>query len=235
MKLLIAAVTFAATLGMLFLIETDKPPKEDYAQIIEALKEENTNIVTSTTPTPVKTRTPTLPILSPTPLEKQNRGSSISQPSPSGSGETGTTPAPTYTPSRTPTPTPPSTGLPPSPTPSETPAPTTTPMPSPPPQEVGQGFINITSITSPVEQNSTAQLNISTLPDTQCSIKVTLPSGNQSSAKGLEAKTADASGNTTWSWKINWNTTPGTANIDITCSKDGQNFSKSLQMTIIER
>ena len=50
MKLLIAAITFAATLGVLFLIEAGKSPKEDYAQIIEALKTE-----ASITPTPVKT------------------------------------------------------------------------------------------------------------------------------------------------------------------------------------
>jgi len=86
-----------------------------------------------------------------------------------------------------------------------------------------------------IEQNATAQLDIKTAPEASCAIKVTLPSGSQSSAKGLETKIADNSGVITWSWKINWNTTPGTANINITCSKDGQSFSKSLQMEIIER
>ncbi len=50
MKLLIAAITFAATLGVLFLIEAGESPKEDYAQIIETLKTE-----ASITPTLVKT------------------------------------------------------------------------------------------------------------------------------------------------------------------------------------
>lgn len=238
------AITFAATLGMLFLIEAGKSPKEDYARIIEALKEENTNTVISTTPTLVKTseqsslspqNSPASPSKTPTPAPILTLSPGpASTPSRTPTPTPIHTPTPSRTPTPTPTPTPPPTSPPPS-IPSETPTPTATPMPSSPPQEVGQGSINILSITSPVEQNSTAQLSISTLPDAQCSIKVILPSGNQSTAKGLEAKTADASGNITWSWKINWNTTPGTTNIDITCSKEGQSLSKSLQMTIVER
>lgn len=83
MKLLIAAVIFVATLGMLFLIETDKSPKEDYARIIDALKEENSNAIVSVTPTRIMNPTPT-----------PNRAPSR-------------TPVPTliYTPTPTPTPT----------------------------------------------------------------------------------------------------------------------------------
>jgi competence ComEA-like helix-hairpin-helix protein len=56
MKLLIAVITFALTLGGLFLIETAKSPKENYAQIIKALKEGNTSTVVSAAPSPARTR-----------------------------------------------------------------------------------------------------------------------------------------------------------------------------------
>jgi len=56
MKLLVAVITFALTLGGLFLIETVGSPKEDYAQIIEALKEGNTNTTISVAPFPTKNR-----------------------------------------------------------------------------------------------------------------------------------------------------------------------------------
>ena len=192
MKLLAAVIIFVATLGMLFLIETGKSPKEDSAQIIEALKEENKNTAASATPSPIKARV--------------------------------STPTPTLTPAHILTPLS-------SPVPIQTPVKTS----SPTPKGAGQGFIDIISVTSPVKQNDDAQVSIATTAGALCSIKVILPSDTQSTAKGLETKTADASGNITWSWKINWNTTTGTATIEISCSKDGQSFSKSLQMAIVER
>ncbi len=77
-----------------------------------------------------------------------------------------------------------------------------------------------------------AELKIQTFPQSQCSIKVILPSGNTSAAKGLEAKTSDQSGYITWSWTISWNTQSGTGKIDLVCTKGIQKSSKSLQFTI---
>jgi hypothetical protein len=215
MKILVAAITFALTLGGLFLLEAGRPSKENYAQVIEALKEGNISSTVSLVPSPIKSWAKN-PILTPA-LTKLESPRGI------------LTPALTQAPIQTLSPT----GISISPIFSTTP--TLTLAPSPTPKEAEQGFINVTSITSPAKQNSTAQLSISTLPAAQCLIKVVLPSGNQSTAKGLEEKIADFSGNIAWSWKINWNTMPGIANISITCSKGGQVFSKSLQIIIIEK
>lgn len=68
MKLLVAVITFALTLGGLFLIETVRSPKEDYAQIIEALKEGNTSATVSVAPSPIKGQFQTL-IPTPAPVE----------------------------------------------------------------------------------------------------------------------------------------------------------------------
>ena len=128
MKLLIAAVTFAATLGMLFLIETGKSPKEDSARIIEALKEGNASAAVSATPSPIKVRTPTptpvlTPLYTPTPAPTR-RSDSVASQTP--------TPIPTQTSSPIPTPAPIQAVLSqPSPTLSPSPSPTTTPTPIP--------------------------------------------------------------------------------------------------------
>ena len=128
MKLLIAAVTFVATLGILFLIETGKSPKKDYAQIIEALKDGSTNAAVSVMPSPIKARAST-PIPTSTPAHTPTPTPS---PTPQGSStarQTPVTPTPTQTPIKTPSPTPLPIGPSPSFAPSETPTPTSTPIP----------------------------------------------------------------------------------------------------------
>jgi competence ComEA-like helix-hairpin-helix protein len=127
MKLLIAAITFAATLGMLFLIETAKSPKEDYAKIIEALKSESTDNTAIATPSLTKTE-----FLTPasTPTRTQTQVPALSRTS---------TPLPAPTsPLSTPTPTPT-----PSPIPSETPISTPTPSATPTPAPSQSEKINI--------------------------------------------------------------------------------------------
>ncbi len=112
MKLLIAAVTFAATLGMLFLIETGKSPKEDYAQIIEALKQGDTDTTSSVAPSPIKSRTPTstptltpvsIPTLSPAPQSSSTARQAIT-PTPIQTFSSTATPTPIMTPTPTPVP-----------------------------------------------------------------------------------------------------------------------------------
>lgn len=91
MKLLIAAITFVTTLGILFLIETGKSPKEDSARIIEALKEGNMSTVVSVMPSPIK-----IPLPTPAPTQTPTKTPSSTPPSVS--------PSPFPTPSETPPP-----------------------------------------------------------------------------------------------------------------------------------
>ncbi|MBI2670286.1 MAG: hypothetical protein HYX20_04045 [Candidatus Yanofskybacteria bacterium] len=239
MRLLVAAITFGITIGGLFLFENYKtPPKEEnYAQIVQNLQNQGS------------TKTPALK-----PANKSNKPPNKTlTPSPAPSFTTIpvatllpvlSTPLPTPTPLE-PTATnssPPLTGQTSSPTPTITLTPNFSEensggqaTPTPQPTQQNDEIIVVSLIPSPVKQNDTVKLDIKTAQETQCALKVTLPSGSQSTAKGLEDKTADNSGVISWSWKINWNTTPGTANIDINCSKNEQSFSKSLQMVIIER
>lgn len=236
MRIFIAAITFGITIGGLFLFDTAETQKksenaeENYAQIIQELNSQNqsktltpkpankSNKNATKTPTPllVPSSTATLitslpsatptPLLTPTPLH-------FEQPQSGGWQAPSTPPSPIATA-----------------TPTESIQLTPTLQPT---QQNDQ--ITVTFLTSPIKQNELAQLDIKTAPQAQCAIKVTLPSGSQSSANGLEDKTADNSGIITWSWKINWNTKPGVAIIEIGCSKDSQYFSKTLQMEIIER
>lgn len=221
MRIIVAALAFGITLGGLFLFENYKaiPNEENYAQIVQELIDKNQG----------KTLSPKL-------IRKANKTPPAT---PALSPISSSTVLPSATPpivSLTPY-TIPAQQAAPTPTPFLSPSiepllsSTTTPTPQPTQQKEQ---ITVLSLTSPVKQNSTAQLDIKTAPMSLCAITVTLPSGSQSTAKGLENKTADDSGLINWSWKINWNTKPGIANIDLTCSKDGLVISKSLQMTITE-
>ncbi|MBI2063556.1 MAG: hypothetical protein HYT65_00995 [Candidatus Yanofskybacteria bacterium] len=232
MRLLVAAITFGITVGGLFLFENYKtaPEEKDYAQIVQGLTPSLAISRGTALPTELANQ-PQIKTPAPKPANNSSK-TSTKNPTPS--------PVPSFTATSIATPSPaPLTPLPtPTPTPTVMPSAesTPTPTPTPTPQPTQQNDqITIAFLTSPVEQNSTAQLDIKTVPEAQCAIKVTLPSGSQSTAKGLETKLADNSGTITWSWKINWNTTPGTANIDLTCSKNEQSFSKSLQMEITVR
>ena len=127
MKLLIAAVTFAATLGMLFLIEAGESPKEDYAQIIEALKDGGVSATPSVAPSPAKTRA-LAPIPTSTPIYAPG---STSAPVQTPTKTPTPTPTPTKTPAKTLSPTPLPVSSSPTPTPSETPTPVPTPSSTP--------------------------------------------------------------------------------------------------------
>jgi hypothetical protein len=134
MKLLIAVITFALTLGGLFLIETTKSPKENYAQIIEALKEGNTSTVVSAAPSPARTRNQfQTPASTPTSVEAgllQGMPTPVPQKSPT--MRQMSTPTPTQTLGPIPTSTPIQTSAPQSTlAPTSTYLPTTTPTPMP--------------------------------------------------------------------------------------------------------
>jgi len=61
-----------------------------------------------------------------------------------------------------------------------------------------------------------ATLMIKTVPGSECAIRVALPSGNESSATGLQPVTANADGYAMWSWVVSGNTRPGQGTIAIT-------------------
>ncbi len=112
-----------------------------------------------------------------------------------------------------PTPVPPTQ---PPPTQAPPPAPTQAPAPTSPPPPPAS--LTITSITSPVRPGQTATLRATTQPSASCSITYTTPAGTVSEAQGLVPKTADSSGNVSWSWVIGTRTGPGTGTVRVTCA-----------------
>lgn len=87
-----------------------------------------------------------------------------------------------------------------------------TPTPSAPAQ-TPVSFVNA-PITAARGLNATLQ--VKTAPNTSCSIEVDYKSG-PSTAAGLGAKTSDAAGNVSWTWKVGGNTTVGSWPITVTC------------------
>ena len=79
---------------------------------------------------------------------------------------------------------------------------------APKPEQV----LKITSVTTPVEAGAKATLTIKGKPGTEYNIDV-IYKKTASKAKGLENKTAPASGTVSWTWKVGSNTTPGTFTI----------------------
>jgi len=241
MKLLIAAITFAATLGMLFLIETGKSPKEDPAQIIEALKEENTSAVISTTPTPLKTSKQPSP--SPQNSSKTPAPTQTLTPTLTPSHTPSRTPAPMPIPTRTPTPikTPTPTPIPISPSPSPTPSETPTPIPTTT-QIVSQNNIEVLLFTSPIERGKTENFQIKVPPASSCLLKYILPNDSVSKAQDLaNPKTAGDDGIINWEWRIgstttldpnNPDATIGYGKLEINCGQNGNDFSQNLQIVL---
>lgn len=106
-------------------------------------------------------------------------------------------------------------------TPAPTPPPTilATPVASPPPAPAAQ-VTTVTSVTSPVTPGSNATLVARTSSNAACTITVTYNSG-PSKAAGLGPKTADGSGDVTWTWKVGAKTAPGTYSINVDCNPGG--------------
>lgn len=79
--------------------------------------------------------------------------------------------------------------------------------------------LTVTSAPGTVSKGSTASISIKGKPTTRYSIAVHY-SSSVSKASGLEAKTSDANGNVTWSWKIGAKTKPGTYDVIISDGTD---------------
>ena len=122
----------------------------------------------------------------------------------------------------------------------ETPAPTATAIASPTPTAdaiiltfLGSVEDDGTKRNGEVVQNENAHYYILTMPEIECDITVTLPSGKESTAKGTESQFSSSEGVVEWVWRINWNTTPGTAGIDTVCLADTE-LTRSDNFEIIE-
>lgn len=139
------------------------------------------------------------------------------------------------------------------PTPSSTPRPTTsktttkvvvTAKPTLTPPSTSSGLPSVSAPSFDINLLSTlpltfkikqqAKLEIRTVPQAQCGIKVTLPSGTTSGASGLTTKTTDLTGYASWSWNISWNTKVGSGKIDLNCTKDQLKSSKNFGFTITQ-
>jgi hypothetical protein len=130
------------------------------------------------------------------------------------------TPAPTPTPTPTPIPSP-------TPTPSPTRTPTVTPAATPLAM-----FLEIVSVTDPVGRGSQATLEAKTVPGANCTITVYYESG-PSQASGLDAKTADAEGRVSWTWRVGANTTLGSYRIVVTAENDGGQATTTIYFTVV--
>ena len=91
--------------------------------------------------------------------------------------------------------------------------------------------IQITGVTSPVPAGANATLTAKTLPGALCTITVYYKSG-PSEAQGLSPKNADGGGNVSWTWKVGTRTTPGSWQIVVTASKDGQTVQTSTSFAV---
>ena len=105
------------------------------------------------------------------------------------------------------------------------PAPTAAPAPS------ADLALQIVSVSSPVRPGARATLTAQTTPGAQCSIAVQYKSG-PSSASGLEPKTADASGNISWTWTVGSTTTPGTWPITATARLGGNSLTRETSFVV---
>jgi hypothetical protein len=94
---------------------------------------------------------------------------------------------------------------------------TAAPAPAETPQSQTGGEVAITSISGAAPGDS-ASLAVQTQPGASCSISYRTPSGTASTAQGLEPKTADASGEVTWTWNIGQATRRGTGSVAVTCN-----------------
>lgn len=95
----------------------------------------------------------------------------------------------------------------------------------------GNLFLSIVSVSSPIPRGATATLAAKTSPGAYCTITVYFKSG-PSKAAGLVPKTADSTGNVSWSWKIGTTTTAGTWQIVVTATQNGQTVTTTIYFTV---
>jgi endonuclease YncB( thermonuclease family) len=105
-------------------------------------------------------------------------------------------------------------------TPTVAPQPTSIP-PTAVPTQPPAGTITLISLTSPISPGANATLVIEAAPGAVCDPGVIYKSG-ESTAQGLQAKTAGANGRLSWTWRVGTNTTPGTWVVYVVCNPGGR-------------
>ncbi len=110
-------------------------------------------------------------------------------------------------------------------TPTMTAWPTETPWPTPAPTqplttEPSGAGITLMSLTSPISAGANATLVIQVAVGAVCDPGVIYKSG-ESSAGGLESKTAGGDGQLSWTWEVGTRTTPGTWTVYVNCKPGG--------------
>jgi len=91
--------------------------------------------------------------------------------------------------------------------------------------------VKIVSLTSPISGGKQAAIEVATVPKASCNIVVTCDSG-PSAAKGLEPKTAAASGSVSWTWNVGTTTTPGKWPVTVTCTSGGKQATAKAQLVV---
>lgn len=103
--------------------------------------------------------------------------------------------------------------------------------PTPPLLRRQASTLRITSATSQVHAGANATVVAWTAPGADCQIRVTYRSG-RSRAKGLVRKTADGSGQISWTWRVGTKATHGDWPMDITSEPDGESQSLRSYITV---
>ena len=91
--------------------------------------------------------------------------------------------------------------------------------------------LRITLVTPQVHGGTNATVTAQTSPGADCQIAVTYRSG-RSRAKGLVRKTASASGEISWTWRVGTKATHGDWPMDITSEFDGESQSARSYITV---
>jgi hypothetical protein len=115
--------------------------------------------------------------------------------------------------------------------------PTRTPPPAPAPRPrtprpAPALTVTIVSL-PPTGQGNVATATARTAPRADCSIVVEYKSG-PSTARGLDPKTAAATGTVAWSWLVGTRTTPGSWPVTVTCSRGGQADTAQRDLTVLD-
>lgn len=90
------------------------------------------------------------------------------------------------------------------------------PTPAPDPTPPAAGGVQFVSVQG-ARPGGTAQVTVQTAPGATCSIQYITPAGTNSTARGLETRTATTSGQVSWSWVIGSNTRAGMGMVTVTC------------------
>ena len=213
MRLILTAIVFTATIGLIFIYENRKMAglsvntgNQDLAAVLKTPQVKPLAILTSSyNPIPLP-RITAIPYLATPTLSPTSSPQAIL-----------TTPAPAISPTSTPI------------TPEL--APQSTLQPS---ETEIQIPINTLSLTSPIKRGNEAKLDIKT-GLSSCKLGVVLPSGAISGASGLQGnKIPDANSTISWQWRIGGSTKAGTANLTISCLASGKTINVTLQMVITE-